>query len=134
MRSIWRGVLFQTVGNVGRRRPKALQGRQRPGILRAALGQHARTDCRDSLTPSPSSKWQIPRYARDDKPTWARRVASACEGYFSLTPCSAKYFAAPGWKGIGEAAAFWFSSLKFSASLCTAIMSSRLSKMVLTML
>src|SRR6266446_2142031 len=51
-----------------------------------------------------------------------------------LTPRSAKYLTAPGWKGIGEAAAFWFSSLKFSASLCTAIRSSRLSKMVLTML
>ncbi len=54
--------------------------------------------------------------------------------YLSFTPLSAKYFAAPGWNGIGEAAAFWFSSLKFSASLCTAIRSSRLSKMVLTIL
>jgi hypothetical protein len=50
-----------------------------------------------------------------------------------LTPRSAKYLTAPGWKGIGEAAAFWFSSLKFSASLWTAIKSSRFSKRVLTM-
>src|SRR5262245_37752535 len=50
-----------------------------------------------------------------------------------LTPFSAKYFTAPGCQGIGEASAFCESSLMFSASLCTRISSSRLSKMVLTM-
>ena len=51
-----------------------------------------------------------------------------------FTPFSAKYLIAPGWNGTGVAAAFWFSSLKLAASLCTAIRSSRFSIMVLTML
>lgn len=38
-------------------------------------------------------------------------------GYLSFTPFSVKYFTAPGWNGIGLASAFWFSSLKFAASL-----------------
>ena len=59
-------------------------------------------------------------------------VGAGC--YWILTPFSAKYFTAPGCQGSGEAAAFWFSSLKFSASLCTRTSSSFFSKMVLTML
>jgi len=46
---------------------------------------------------------------------WKEAGASGFNEFF--TPRSAKYLTAPGWKGIGEAAAFWFSSLKFSASL-----------------
>ena len=52
----------------------------------------------------------------------------------NLTPFSLRYLIAPGWNGTGEADAFWFSSLMLAASLCTAISSSRFSKIVLTML
>src|SRR5688572_14932682 len=54
--------------------------------------------------------------------------------YWSFTPFSAKYLTAPGCHGSGDASFFWFSSLKFSASLCTRMSSSRWSKIAFTML
>src|SRR5262245_28042892 len=53
---------------------------------------------------------------------------------FTLTPFSAKYLIAPGCNGIGEAAFVWLLRSKFCASLWTRISSSRLSKIVFTML
>ena len=50
-----------------------------------------------------------------------------------FTPCSAKYFSAPGCHGIGEFFSDWFSSVMFFASACTIASSSRFSMKVLTM-
>src|SRR5262249_43015930 len=56
------------------------------------------------------------------------------DAQLTLMPFSAKYLAAPGWYGSGEAPIFWFFRSKLAASLCTAISSSFLSKIVFTML
>ena len=61
-------------------------------------------------------------------------IIAGAAPYLTSTPFSARYLAAPGCQGSGEASFFWFSSLKLAASLCTRIRSSRWSKIALTML
>ena len=74
----------------------------------------------------------------------ARRTSSAREPargipagrphrHHIFTPCSARYFSAPGCHGIGEFLIDWFSRAMFFASACTAASSSRFSMKVLTM-
>ena len=51
----------------------------------------------------------------------------------TLTPCSSKYFFAPGWIRHRRARCVWFLSSMFCASLCTATSSGFFSNSVLTM-
>ena len=116
-------------------RARALGARARPRGTRTRAGAQIIRACEWRDRPRPFDLADLKR--RGDRAPFDKLRAKGLfktVSYLSFTPLSAKYFAAPGWNGIGEAAAFWFSSLKFSASLCTAIRSSRLSKMVLTML
>src|SRR5204862_7563911 len=77
---------------------------------------------------------------RDDS-AFTRVFRRAMPGHFPgrphrhhiFTPCSARYFTAPGCQGIGEFFIDWFSSVMFLASACTAASSWRFSMKVLTM-
>jgi hypothetical protein len=62
-----------------------------------------------------------------------RRIRPTRRDDHIFTPCSAKYFSAPGCHGIGEFFSDWFSSAMFFASACTIASSSRFSMKVLTM-
>jgi hypothetical protein len=71
----------------------------------------------------------------DAKPASSARalIRPARRSDHIFTPCSAKYFTAPGCHGIGEFFSDWFSSVMFFASACTIASSSRFSMKVLTM-
>ena len=85
----------------------------RDGSVRASGGvrelEHRR---RAGAPPAPRAAPRRPR-GRERARATRRRVIGR---YFVLSPFSAKYFSAPGWKGTGEPTLYWFASSRFFAS------------------
>ena len=100
--------------------------------------------CRRRCTVGPPWRPDLPGRRRADHGAHARKSSSRDPAerryrygsrirHHIFTPCSARYFSAPGCHGIGEFLIDWFSRAMFFASACTAASSSRFSMKVLTM-